>query len=73
MLESGFYELITGDSAPFIDEGLSIIARNMLSTPESRFDIELESVGSDVAGLWNSHETRSIFLEITQSTYEVFI
>jgi len=73
MLESGFYELITGDSAPFIDEGVSISARNMLSTPESRFDIELESVGSDVAGLWNSHETRSIFLEITQSTYEVFI
>lgn len=67
-LESGFYELITGDSAPFVDEDVIISTRNMLSTPESRFDIELESVGSVVAGLWNSQETRSIFLEITQST-----
>ncbi len=69
MLESGFYELVTGDSAPFISQDMSNNAWNILNVPESRFDVELESIGSDVSGLWNTPETRSIFLEIIKSTY----
>jgi len=71
MLESAFYELITGESAPFISDESSSEARQTVFTPEARFNVELESIGNDVTGLWNSPETRSIFLEVTKSTTSI--
>ena len=38
--------------------------RELLQDIPFRFEIELESVGQAVKGLWNSFETRSVFLEL---------
>jgi hypothetical protein len=39
----------------------------------SRFDIELESLGNDVHGLWNSPDTREIFREIVLTSNTVSV
>ena len=41
-----------------------LTGKDLLYDEASRFDIELESLGNDVIGLWNNPDTREIFREI---------
>jgi hypothetical protein len=45
----------------------------LLYNDVSRFDIELESLGHDVKGLWNSSDAREIFKEIVRVSKTVSI
>lgn len=49
-------------AVPKKDDKLS--GKALLYDDTSRFDIELESLGNDVHGLWNSSDSREIFREI---------
>eukprot|EP00986_Skeletonema_menzelii_P016251 scaffold14081_cov138-Skeletonema_menzelii.AAC.3 len=51
----------------------SLTGKDLLYDETSRFDIELESLGRDVKGLWNSYDTRQIFREIIASSKTVSI
>jgi hypothetical protein len=62
-IEEAFYELVNGETAPVLSEEDWARARKTLYDPAARFDIELESLGGG-AGLWNSQESRNIFLEM---------
>lgn len=47
--------------------------KDLLYDEVSRFDIELESLGTDVQGLWNTPDTREIFREIISSSITVSV
>jgi hypothetical protein len=42
-------------------------ARSILTDLNARFDVELESIDKDVKTLWNSRQSRDVFLEIVKS------
>jgi hypothetical protein len=67
-LENAFFELI-GGSFRGDDNEDAPSAQDLLDNPETREDIELESIDTSVAGLWNSHESRKVFLEIVTSEF----
>lgn len=50
-----------------------LTGKELLYDEASRFDIELESLGRDVKGLWNSTDTREIFREIIANSKTVSI
>lgn len=50
-----------------------LTGKDLLYDETSRFDIELESFGRDVKGLWNSSDTREIFREIISSSNSVSV
>ena len=52
---------------------ISFKGKDLLADETSRFDIELESLGRDVKGLWNSYDTRQIFREIIASSKTVSV
>ena len=51
----------------------TLTGKDLLYDETSRFDIELESLGRDVKGLWNSYDTRQIFREIISSSKTVSV
>lgn len=53
--------------------GGTLSGKDLLYDNTSRFDIELESLGNDVTGLWNSSDTREIFQEIIRVSKTVSI
>ncbi len=63
-LENAFNELIGGE---FPEETSFPSAKELLSNPETREDIELESIETGVSGLWSSRASREVFLEIVSS------
>merc|ERR1712129_473250 len=44
--------------------GGTLSGKDLLYDPISRFDIELESMGNEIKGLWNGSDAREIFQEI---------
>lgn len=67
-LENAFFELTGGcfKSNDLVD-GLS--AKDLINSPQNREDIELESIDTNISGLWNSRESRNVFLEIIRSEF----
>lgn len=65
-LENAFFELI-GGSLRGSDNVDVASARDLLDNPQTREDIELESIDSSAGGLWNSQESRNVFIEIVTS------
>jgi len=57
--------------APAVVAPLS--GKDLLYDHNSRFDIELESLGNDVKGLWNNSDAREIFQEIISVSTTVSI
>ncbi len=55
------------------DKVNTITGKDLLYDETSRFDIELESLGRDVKGLWNSYDTRQIFREIIATSKTVSV
>mmetsp|Transcript_16289 Transcript_16289/g.45491 ORF Transcript_16289/g.45491 Transcript_16289/m.45491 type:complete len:142 (-) Transcript_16289:35-460(-) len=64
-LENAFFELTGG--LPELS-GPAPSAQELLDDAETRRDIELESLDSTVAGIWNSHASRAIFIEIIKNS-----
>jgi len=54
----------TPDASAAQSNGGALSGKDLLYDHTSRFDIELESLGSDVKGIWNSSDAREIFQEI---------
>jgi len=55
------------------DNSNPITGKDLLYDETSRFDIELETLGRDVKGLWNSYDTRQIFREIISTSKTVSV
>jgi hypothetical protein len=81
-LENAFFELTGGfgaveekkEDTPALQENSDPpLGKDLLYNDISRFDIELESLGHDVKGLWNSYDSREIFKEIIQVSKTVGI
>ncbi|KAL7471338.1 hypothetical protein ACHAXS_013445 [Conticribra weissflogii] len=82
-LENAFFDLTggfgTNGSSMHDDEAAEQTTESKLSGKDllydevSRFDIELESLGNDVKGLWNNPDTRAIFREIISMSETVSI
>jgi hypothetical protein len=53
--------------------GTKLSGKDLLYDDESRFDIELESLGTEVKGLWNNQDAREIFQEIIRKSKTVSI
>uniref|UniRef100_A0A7S4VAH9 DDT domain-containing protein n=1 Tax=Ditylum brightwellii TaxID=49249 RepID=A0A7S4VAH9_9STRA len=73
-LEDAFFELSGGfkdDLDTQSDTGGTSCpnGRDLLNDENTRFDIELESLGTDIQALWNSRGTRAIFREIVECKY----
>ena len=64
-LESALLELTGGfpDSMALSNRD----AKSILSDHKARFDVELESIDKDVKTLWNSRQSRDIFLDIVNT------
>eukprot|EP00977_Amphora_coffeiformis_P010262 scaffold2383_cov161-Amphora_coffeaeformis.AAC.18 len=68
-LEKAFFDL-TGEWSEYqnVDEHEDEPdAKKLLEDPNSRNDIELESIEKDVPGLWNSPSSRAVFIEIVSN------
>jgi len=73
-LENAFFDLTggfgtNGSSSHDVEAGeqtteSKLSGKDLLYDEVSRFDIELESLGNNVKGLWNNPDTRAIFREI---------
>lgn len=68
-LEDAFHELC---GQPVEEPNDNVIQKNspkeLLENDDLRCDIELESLGSNITGLWNSYESRAIFREIISNS-----
>jgi hypothetical protein len=64
-LENAFFEL-TGQLAS-LESAAEPNGKALLHDPSKRFDIELETLEKSHQGIWSSHESRAVFLEIVQS------
>lgn len=64
-LENAFFDL-TGEWSEYQNLNLEKEpdAQVLLDNPAARSEIELESIETDVAGLWNSPASRAVFIEI---------
>lgn len=69
--EKALLELTGGfpDDAAHTSRG----GRELLDNPVTREDIELESLEKGIKGLWNSRETRNVFLEIVKSKWLIVV
>ncbi len=64
-LEQAFYDLCNGDiNADNDDQQNARSAKELLSDVNLRCDIELESLGLTISGLWHCQESRIVFREI---------
>jgi hypothetical protein len=83
-LENAFFELTGGlgeseekkeDDEPPVAQsnGSTLSGKDLLYDDISRFDIELESLGNEVKGLWNNSDAREIFQEIIRTSETVSI
>ena len=81
-LENAFFELTGGvntveekkeDEPASQTNGGTLSGKDLLYDDVSRFDIELESLGHDVKGLWNNSDAREIFKEIIRVSKTVSI
>jgi hypothetical protein len=81
-LENAFFELTGGfgmseekkdDEHAIQLNGVALSGKDLLYDHTSRFDIELESLGNDVRGLWNSHDAREVFKEIIRVSKSVSV
>ena len=68
--ENALFELTGGSSDDTIIKK-ERSARDLLDDPMTREDIELESLEKGVNGLWNSRESRDIFIEIVKGSKTV--
>ncbi|KAL7554837.1 hypothetical protein ACHAWF_018379 [Thalassiosira exigua] len=74
-LENAFFELAGGfgiveekkEDEPESGTKSTLSGKELLYDNASRFDIELESLGSEVKGLWNNADAREIFQEIIKT------
>jgi hypothetical protein len=66
-LENAFLELTGGLPAAGSNGDTESSGKDLLDDPASREDIELESIEKTVSGLWNSRNSRAVFLEIVKS------
>jgi hypothetical protein len=67
-LESSFFELIGGEiKQEANDNSTTMSGKELLNNPKTREDIELESIDTNVSGLWSSQASRNVFLEIVSS------
>jgi len=66
-LENAFFELIGAEFSDDANGNPTLSAKELLNNPETREDIELESIETGVTSLWNSKATRDVFLEIVAS------
>lgn len=64
-LESALLELTGGFPDTMVPSNRD--AGSILSDHNARFDVELESIDKDVKTLWNSRQSRDIFLEIVNT------
>jgi hypothetical protein len=71
-LESAFFELCGGfvkneqeNEIPL--DNIKLSGRELLDDDAHRVEIELESIGQEIKGLWNSEGSRNIFLEMMKS------
>ena len=63
-LENAFFDL-TGEFTEYENvKSEEVDAKALLTDRASRFEIELESVEKNIPGLWNSPESRAVFLEL---------
>ena len=70
--ENAFFQLIGGEFEEESGKYSSLSAKELLSNPETREDIELESIDTGVSGLWSSQASRNVFLEIVSSKWNCF-
>lgn len=75
-LESAFFELCGGfvkneqeNEIPL--DNIKLSGRELLDDDAHRVEIELESIGQEIKGLWNSEGSRNIFLEMMKNTTSV--
>jgi len=68
-LENAFFELIGGEFKEGGDSTRS--GKELLSNPSTREHIELESIETNVSGLWSSKDSRSVFLEIVSNSKSI--
>ena len=67
-LESAFFELIGGEiKQDANDNSTTMTGKELLNNPKTREDIELESIDTNVSGLWSSQASRNVFIEIVSS------
>ncbi|KAL3821722.1 LOW QUALITY PROTEIN: hypothetical protein ACHAXA_008458 [Cyclostephanos tholiformis] len=75
-LENAFFELTGGfgaveekkDDNPTSQASANpLLRKDLLYNDNSRFDIELESLGHDVKGLWNSYDSRDIQRDLSKT------
>jgi hypothetical protein len=68
-LENAFFELSGKfDSYQNLPEGSDIDGTEILTNPAKRVDIDLESIEKTIVGLWNSPESRVVYLEIVKES-----
>lgn len=69
-LENAFFELIGGE---FEEKGndSTLSGKELLNNPSKREHIELESIETNVSGLWSSKGSRSVFIEIVSNSKSV--
>jgi len=68
-LEDAFHELCGQPVIQNENENTSPkTPKELLENDDLRCDIELESLGSNITGLWNSYESRAIFREIISNS-----
>ena len=66
-LEFALFELMGGSTDENAESERT--GKALLEDPKTREDIELESIDTNITGLWNSQASRNVFLEIVSSKY----
>ena len=66
-LENAFFELIGGEFKQEANGNFTLSGKELLNNPKTREDIELESINTNVSGLWSSQASRNVFIEIVSS------
>jgi hypothetical protein len=66
-LENAFFELMGGSKDD--SEKSQRSGKELLEDPSTREDIELESIDTNISGLWNSRASRNVFIEIVSSKF----
>eukprot|EP00956_Cyclotella_meneghiniana_P035357 scaffold114268_cov37-Cyclotella_meneghiniana.AAC.7 len=69
---NGESSLANGTTALSADSAL-LKGKDLYYDETSRFDIELESLGNDIHGLWNSSDAREIYREIISTANSVCV
>jgi len=70
-LESAFFELIGGEFKQEANGNFTMSGKELLNNPKTREDIELESINTNVSGLWSSQASRNVFIEIVSDNKSI--